>query len=355
MDPWVSLTPSPDPGTGTDPCHGALTRALTRGLGAEVKRGDLVGHLELAAALGERAPRPASGRTRLLWELLATLGAHDLQLARTVEPHLDALAILDEAGVDAPDGATWGVFAAEGPGARLTARPDGDSWRLEGTKPWCSLASHLSHALVTAWVDDETRGLFALDLRDAAVRTGEHRDLWVPRGLPDVVSTPIEVDGARAAPVGGPGWYLRRDGFVWGGIGVAAVWYGGAVGLARRLARPGGRPLDQVGHLHLGLVDQHLTAARAALAEAASLVDGGDVSGDRAAALATRVRSVVAAAAEGVLASCEHALGPGPQVADAAYAAGLADLRLYLRQHHAERDLASLGRSLDEHGAWWSA
>ncbi|MEN8708041.1 MAG: acyl-CoA dehydrogenase [Nocardioides marinisabuli] len=347
MDPWVPLAPH-----AVAP-HEPWQQRVRDALGT-FKRGDLVGHLELAAELGPAAPRPAGGATRGLWELLATLGAHDLQLARAVEPHLDALAILDEAGSGAPTGSAWGVFAAEGPGARLTARPAGEGWVLEGTKPWCSLAAHLSHALVTAWVDDETRGLFALDLRGPGVRTAGSDGSWVPRGLPDIVSTAIEVDGAGATPVGGPGWYLRRDGFAWGGIGVAAVWYGGAVGLARRLARPAGRPLDQVGHLHLGLVDQHLTAARATLAEAAALVDAGAVSGHEAAALATRVRSVVAAAAEGVLASCEHALGPGPQVGDAAYAAGLADLRLYLRQHHAERDLAALGRGSDEHGAWWS-
>ncbi len=360
MDPWVTLDPpmparpATQPGGRTDRSRELVTRRLAEG----TKRGDLVGHLELAAELGGLVPRPAAGDTATLWSTLATLGAHDLQLARAVEPHLDALAILDEAGGDTPAGAdrsaTWGVFAAEGPGARLSARRHGERWVLDGTKPWCSLASHLSHALVTAWIDDETRGLFALDLRDPAVRTGEDDEQWVPRGLPDVVSTPIEVDGAPAAPVGAPGWYLRRDGFAWGGIGVAAVWYGGSIGLARRLARPAGRELDQVGHLHLGAVDQHLTAARAALAGAAAVVDSGAASGAAAAALATRVRSIVVAAAEGVLAACEHALGPGPQVGEAAYAAALADLRLYLRQHHAERDLAALGRHAEQEGPWWT-
>lgn len=361
MDPWVSLDPpmparpGARPGVQPDDRDDRSRELVTRALAGGTKRGDLVGHLELAAELGAIVPRPTSGATATLWAALATMGAHDLQLARAVEPHLDALAILDEAGVSTPaePGATWGVFAAEGPGVRLSARRDGERWVLEGTKPWCSLASHLSHALVTAWVDGRTRGLFALDLRDPAVRTGEHAEQWVPRGLPDVVSTPIEVDDAPATPVGAPGWYLERDGFAWGGIGVAAVWYGGAVGLARRLAQPAGRELDQVAHLHLGAVDQHLTAARAALAEAAAVVDSGTVRGPAAAALATRVRSVVVAAAEGVLGACEHALGPGPQVGEASYAAALADLRLYLRQHHAERDLAALGRHAEQEGPWW--
>ncbi|WP_104082010.1 hypothetical protein [Cryobacterium sp. Y11] len=35
---------------------------------------------------------------------------------------------------------TWGVFAAEMPGALLTATRFGDRWRLDGSKPWCPLA-----------------------------------------------------------------------------------------------------------------------------------------------------------------------------------------------------------------------
>ena len=40
-------------------------------------------------------------------------------------------------------------------------------------------------------------------------------------------------------------------------------------------------------------------------------------------------------------------------VAMAASAATLADLRLYLRQHHAERDLVALGRAVVDAGESW--
>ena len=39
-----------------------------------------------------------------------------------------------------------------------------------------------------------------------------------------------------------------------------------------------------------------------------------------------------------------HALGPAPLAFDADHAARVADLEIYLRQHHAERDVAALGR-----------
>ena len=73
----------------------------------------------------ERSCRdPGQARRFALWDALATLGAADLTVARVVEPHLDALAILQEAGgteVRPPAAAVWGVFAAEGGGGRLSA------------------------------------------------------------------------------------------------------------------------------------------------------------------------------------------------------------------------------------------
>jgi hypothetical protein len=64
--------------------------------------------------------------------------------------------------------------------------------------------------------------------------------------------------------------------------------------------------------------------------------------------LALRVRTVVAQAAETVLAHAAHALGPAPLGFDEEHARRVADLQLYIRQHHAEGDLAALGAHLLE-------
>lgn len=313
---------------------------------AGAARGDVRRSLELAERWGTRLPAPGQGRTAHLWEALATLGAVDLTVARAVEPHLDALAILDE-----PRAGTWGVWAAEGPGARLRAEPTAHGCALSGRKPWCSLAADLSHALVTAWVDDERRQLFEVELRQPGVTVVDTP--WVARGLSAVRSTAVDFVDATATPVGEPGWYLRRDGFAWGGIGVAAIWYGGSVGLARRLWQQAAqRELDQVGQLHLGRVDAALSAASSVLLAAAGAVDAGQAVGDAGALAAARVRQVVADAAETVLLSADHALGPGPLATEDEHAARVADLRLYLRQHHAERDTAALGRQVSEASPW---
>ncbi|MEO3935229.1 acyl-CoA dehydrogenase [Dermatophilaceae bacterium Soc4.6] len=319
--------------------------------------------LSLAQQWGPRLPLPGHGQTLLRWELLASVGAVDLSIARTLEPHADALAILAEAGLPTPDGPrpgqpgvspddaerTWGVYAAEGPPPRLEAsRRDAVAgpWLLTGTKPWCSLAGHVTDALVTAWLDGEqTRGLFAVSLRAAEVHP--EPVAWVSRGLTDIVSAPVTFDGATAHLVGSPGWYLGRDGFAWGGIGVAAVWFGAAVALARRLRSPAvRRPPDQLHLAHLGAVDVALTGARCALAEAAAAVDGGHAGGPAGELLALRVRGVVADAVDRVLRHVDRALGPGPLTQEEEHARRVADLQIYRRQHHAERDDATLGARL---------
>lgn len=306
---------------------------------AAAAAGDPGAAIALAEEFARELPRPASGRTLDLWEALIRLGRTDLTVARALEPHLDAVSILDEAGVE-PGSGTYGVFAAEGPGMRLSARGTGDTIHLNGTKPWCSLAGQLDRALVTAWVDDERRGLFDVDLRAAGVRVRSGG--WVARGLREVDSSPVEFEAVPATPVGGPGWYLQRPGFAWGGIGVAAVWLGAALALVDTLlAAAGRRTPDQIALMHLGRCDVLTHTAVETLRAAARQIDDGTV--DDPALLAARVRAVCAMTAETVLAVSDHALGPAPLSQDEAHAARVADLHLYVRQWHAERDLAAIG------------
>ena len=122
--------------------HDDASRGQLAGLAAHAHSaaGDVTAALALAVELGDQLPMPGDGRTAHLWSALASVGAADLTVARVLEPHLDALAILRQADVPAGDG-TWGVFAAEGPGEPLRAAPSGSSYRLNGRKHWCSLAA----------------------------------------------------------------------------------------------------------------------------------------------------------------------------------------------------------------------
>lgn len=304
---------------------------------------DVAAGLKLAEEYGRLLPPPGEGATALRWTLLAQAAAADLSAARILEAHSDALAILHEAGAASPAG-TWGVFAAEAKGTRLDATEVGDDATLSGTKPWCSLAGSLDHALVTAYNGTDRR-LYAVDLTQTTVSVAAP-ETWVARGLAHITSAPVHFAATPATAVGEPGWYLRRSGFAWGGIGVAACWYGGALGLFRTLRRTSLGREGELAALHAGIVDSALHAAAATLSDAARRVDSGAADGTAGALLALRVRAVVADAVERTLRQVGHALGPAPLAFDEQHARRVADLELYVRQHHAERDLAALGRAV---------
>ena len=277
---------------------------------------------------------------------LGALAAGDVTVSRVVEPHLDALGILAQAGVDISDeNARWGVFAAEGPGTRLDAAPDGPGggWELSGRKPWCSLASRLSHALITAHTPSGGRGLFRVDLRHPGVTT--HDELWLARGMPLVPSGPVDMAGVPAEPIGEDGWYLDRPGFAWGGIGVAACWWGGAVGLVEALhAHAERKPDSELALAALGAATVDIAVAENAVAEAASAVQAGGDEGRAGAAIAQRVRSTVRSRVDAIRSRAVATIGPAPLTVDEPYLSRVADLELYVQQDHGERDLARLGR-----------
>jgi len=299
--------------------------------------------VKLAADYGRLLPQPGRGQTARRWAVLAAIGEHNLTVARVLEAHSDALAILAEAGAPVPDGA-WGVFAAEAAPHRLEARGSAGAVRLTGVKPWCSLGGRLDAALITAHAGSE-RQLFRVSLRDPSV-TAEPSAGWVARGLRTVVSVPVRFENTPAEPVGPPGWYLTRPGFAWGGIGVAACWHGGARGLRTTLLRASAQRGGDLAAMHVGAVDAALHAAEATLSEAAALIDAGRAEGRAGQILGLRVRAIVADAAERTIRHVGHALGPAPLAFDEDHARRVADLELYIRQHHAEADLARLGTAM---------
>ncbi|MCB5272787.1 hypothetical protein BJG92_00290 [Arthrobacter sp. SO5] len=322
--------------------------------------GDIPALLELARAAEEAAPKPGNGRTAFLWELLASVTAVDVAAGRVLEPHLDAAAILAQAaglaaeeGRGRPDfdgtgsGGAWGVFAAEAPGLRLEAKHAEGHFLLNGSKPWCSLAAQLDHAVLTAHVEGSGRAAFAVDLHAAGVSFADPE--WTSRGLREIPSGTVHFDGVPAVPLGGPGWYYRRPGFAWGGMAVAACWLGGAVAVARgfaaslQKAADGGREPDQIALAHLGEIDRTLAHLTAYLAQTAARIDAGELSDGGAWREALRVRGNVAAAVERIQTLVSQNLGPGPLAFDEGYGKRMADLQLYIRQHHAMRDDAQLG------------
>ncbi|WP_426112530.1 acyl-CoA dehydrogenase [Massilia sp. PWRC2] len=305
-------------------------------------------------------PAAAAGATLARWQLLAAIGGHDLSLAKLFEGHTDALAILHEALLPAPDAGTiWGTWCAHSGGPGLLLREDGSGLRLHGRKSWCSGARTVSHALVSCSNAAGEARLAAVDMGQTGI--GIDASTWQAVGMRDSASADVDFDGVAASVVGDADFYVQRPGFWHGGAGVAACWYGACASLLDSLleslhdspfrslpdallAQPHARAADPHRLTQLGEVAVTLQGAATLMRSTAAAIDAHPHADAMAAALTLRL--AVEAAAGVTLAAVGRALGAGPLCKQRHIARLFADLPVFIRQSHAERDLAALGAAL---------
>lgn len=306
---------------------------------------------QVEAEGGLDLPLPGAGATMRRWETLAALTAADVSLGRLAEGHVDALAILAEAGAPRRPG-LYGVFAARGPGSEVRAERTGDGWRLTGRRRYCSGARSLDRALVDV---DGPSGPLLLDLTLAAPGVTPLPGTWPAVGMAATDSLTVVFDGVEApvdAQVGASGFYTRRPGFWHGGAGVAACWWGGAVGLVRATgAAVAGRPPGDARRRAATRAAARAAALRHSLSAGAAAVDAApdDVGcGRRVAGL---LRHLVHDGCREILDGCAAAGGTTPLVTDPVQARRFADLPVYLTQHRGAADLDALD-PLDPDDPW---
>lgn len=306
----------------------------------------------------DRIPRPAQGATLLRWQVLAVVAEHSLSLAKLYEGHTDALAVQAEVapGAEPPGGATWGMWASEAPGGRtLITAVGGDELRVHGSKGWCSGAAQVSHGLLTGWSPDGTQPqLVRVAMHQPGVSVSDAA--WQAVGMAGSASLHVSFDNAVGHRVGAAGAYLQRPGFWQGGAGIAACWHGGAVALANSLRRALAEAPPEQRHpfrwAALGKVDLALQSTAALLRAAARWID--DHPTQDASAVALRVRLAAERSATTVLDEVGRALGATPFCRDRRFAQMAADLPVFLRQSHAERDFAALGERTVAGDAPWT-
>lgn len=289
-------------------------------------------------------PLPGRGSTRIRHAFLAEVGAVDLSLARIVEGHVDATAILAQAERAPSPNALYGVWAADMPGRTIRAVRSPRGWVLSGTRRFASGGARLDRALITAHAEDGLR-LFDVPVDDARLTT--KAGTWEAVGMANTDSVDVVLDGLvvpEAEAVGAPGFYLDRPGFWYGAIGVAACWYGGALGCLRMLAdRLRHGAADDHRRAHLGAIVATCAGMQAQLVVGADAIDADPGVPGALQVPALIVRQQVEAGCQEVLVRTGRAGGTSPLVFDRTHGRRAADLAVYLRQHHAERDLVALG------------
>ncbi len=299
----------------------------------------------------DQLPLPGSGQTLARFSRLAQVAGHDLRLCKLFEGHTDALAIIAELDSPLPPlGSTWGMWAAEPPSAKVRVRRDGHRLIVDGRKAWCSGAAVVSHGLLTAWDEEDRQQLVAVQMRMPGVTVTDEG--WHAVGMAATGSVEVLFTEAAAIAVGHPGDYLSRPGFWQGGIGIAACWYGGAQRLAQVLREQCAKRPEPHALAHLGAVDSALNAAACVLRASAEQIDREPTADARA--LAQQTRACIEDTVTQVMHHVGRAVGAGPYCKDPHFAQLMADLPVYLRQSHAERDLAGLGELVagDPTGRW---
>jgi len=293
----------------------------------------------------DRLVLPGDGQILLRWQALAAVAAHDLSLTKLYEGHTDALAILAEAGVTPPVAdSRWGVWCAEPPQARVEVRAAGSEGsqevKLSGIKAWCSGARVLTHAILSGWNEQGQPCLVAVDLYQPGIVISDEG--WHAVGMANTMSVNVQFNEAHGIAVGSPGFYTRRPGFWHGAAGIAACWYGAAAQLVHYLREHLTARNDPHALAHLGRADMALNLAACALRAAAQEIDAAPLGDSYHSAM--RVRLGCEWAATQVMQALGQALGAAPYCRDPWSSRMLADLPVFLRQSHAERDLAALGR-----------
>lgn len=295
-------------------------------------------------------PLPGGGRTLERWRSLASLAGTDVCLAKVLEAHYDAQAILAELGYPTPpDDVLLAVWAAEPPDAQVQFMQDDDRTHIAGTKAWCSGADMVDRALLTTRSGGAVQ-LAAVDMHEPGVVRDNSG--WQSVGMARVMSGRVTFDEVAALPVGAPDAYLERPGFWHGGAGIAACWFGGAAAIAETLRTHARTPRDPHARAHLGAIDVALAAAAAQLREVAVLIDAEPLAPHRVPVM--RVRTLLERTCTEVIDRVGRALGPGPLCQDRAHALRCADLMVFIRQSHAERDWAALGEASIDRDATWT-
>jgi hypothetical protein len=297
------------------------------------------------AAVASQGEHIWTGPLDGLLSALAEVGTVDLCLARLVEGHADALRIFDQAGAR-PGAGSYGVWASRSAGTGLRATPTASGWTLEGELRFASGIGLIDRCLVSAVVGDHHL-LFDVDLDAHADDLDVDESSWNTVVMDATRSFTVRVclQVAGRCQVGGTDFYLSRPGFAIGGLGVAAVWAGGAMQVVDAVVE-GLRAFTPTVHQQrrLGLMAQAVWTAETAVSSTAAALDA--FPPDRIGAEIDRARTAVVLGCDTVLQHAAVVVGAGGLSTHPRLVRACGDLAIYIRQHHVDAVTSRLGADI---------
>ncbi len=289
----------------------------------------------------EDLPLPGGGNTAHRHRRIFAIGREDLSLAKLAEAHWDAVAILREAGLQPAPDARYAVWASEIAGQELQFGSGPNGHVLTGTKQFCSGAGLVDRALMTAGEGGSL--LVEVDLQTHADCIRYDKGGWAVDAFRMTRTSAVSFDNCPVTSVvGRDGWYVQRHGFWRGAVGPAAAWAGGAAGLLDYVMANKRDDPHTAAHRAAMYTDVWVTeCVLEAVARDFDLPFGPDPL-----LRALAARHAIEQACTDTLRRFARSMGPAPLARDTDISRRYAELDLFLRQCHAERDLESLGRAL---------
>jgi hypothetical protein len=229
------------------------------------------------------------------------------------------------------------VWASRSAGTGVTATSLDGRWQLDGELRFASGISLIDRALVPGWMGVEHL------LFDVAAETATADETtWQTAAMDASRSFTATLHVRCNDHIGPPDFYLHRPGFVVGGLCVAAVWAGG-IHQVVDLVVAGTRAFTPTPHQlrRIGLMEQARWQADTAVDTAVAQVMTAQPGWQHAVAHA---RTAVATAADQVIEEAAKVVGPGGLSRNARLTRALADLGIYVRQHHTDGELEQAGR-----------
>ncbi|MEX0604394.1 MAG: hypothetical protein WD623_01935 [Marinobacter sp.] len=298
----------------------------------------------------EHVPPMGEGHSITRLRFLTMVARRDLSLARLIEGHLDATQILREAQKPADSTKLYAIWASGGPSDSTVITGEPAVAKLNGSKSFCSGSDIVDRALLYVY---ESNQLIDVDMRTAAARNylQFEEGQWKSAAFSETHTWTVAFDDLPITPdnhVGGYKWYFDRPGFCLGALAPAACWAGGAMGLVDAVRD---RTLkDGHARAHLGAMVTSGCSMQSLLKWGAEQIDADpDNTSGSMFPTALVIRHHIERNCTDILDRFGRTLGPRPFVFETDNARRIAELNVYIRQCHAERDLEELGSYLEQH------